>query len=238
MTTELAPLKHFQLTANGIEVTGRPTFADWQASWQWLKRIDHAAPWIIGDMLVYGEDAFGEQISQELDENENGDDNSRFSPGSLRQYRYVSRQWPPLSRLNAPWSYHQVTAHLPMNQRISLLQHCAEHGIKRAELRCMVRQLNNGQNPNPPTRPDDTIEELHRENYELQRRVTELESVAGPLLPPPAELTPTETISRLAQPLAAWMKQAGGYSSVTVYRDGRIVIEPLTDGGFSGNMGE
>ncbi len=177
MTTDLVSIsdRAFQFSETGlIYVKHTPTFEDWQATWNHLKVIDKATPWIIGDLLIYGEDAYGEQVSQELEASEE-DEHSRFTPGSIKQYRYVSRQWPWSSRLNLPWSYHQTVASLPMEQRLALLQHCMDHDIKRAELRILARELNNGKLPNPPTMHDDTIDQLTQDNYQKDKQIAKLE---------------------------------------------------------------
>lgn len=152
-----------------------PSFEEWAFTWNKLKRVDRIMPWAIGDLLVYGEDAYGEMVSQELDANE-PDEHSRFSPGVIGQYRYVSRQWPRLSRLNLPWSYHQATAHLPMEQRLALMQRCLDEGIKRAELRKLAYKQNGGKSPNPPTQTQDTVTELIQDNYEKDKKIIELET--------------------------------------------------------------
>lgn len=78
-------------------------------------------------------------------------------------------------------------------------------------------------------------QELETENHRLQQRITQLEA-AGPLLPPPSEMSPVEAVNHLSRPLAEWLGRTTGYSSVTVYRDGRIVIKPLTPASNSDNM--
>lgn len=220
----------FRFCDNGLaEVKNQPTFDDWCFTWRQLKTVDNAMPWAIGDLYVYGEDAFGEMISQELEASEH-DEHSRFTSGTLNQYRYVSRQWPVQCRLTLPWSYHQATAHLPMIERLALMQRCLNEGIKRAELRKLANGHNSGKSPNPPTQTQDTITELIQDNYEKDKHIARLESklrqagltVDGPIISTdnPADLP--AYITRAIASIQNWLCCDGGedYASVTISKDG------------------
>lgn len=227
MTTELTPLdslKHFNLVENGLIVTGQPSYDEWQTAFYWLKRIDRAAPWIIGDLLAYGEMAYSEMYAQVFDPDEDDEDNTHFKKGTLYQYKFVAKRWPISIRIKElPWSYHQVTASLSIEQRISLMQHCLENGIKRPELADNVKELNNGKHPNPPTRPADRQFELETENHRLQQRVTELEQAV--IMPELGETIPPDDLPTYATRALGDLENAlieFNYSSVTVYQDGSV----------------
>lgn len=206
-----------------LVVCGQPSFEAWYNLWQNLKERDAAMPWLLGDLMVYGESAYGEKASQVLDDDE---EQHHFTPGTLKQYRYVSRAWPQSSRLDAiPWSYHQAVSHLPMEQRLAVLQHCIEHGTKRAELRQMVRELNGGQSANPPARLDDVNFELTETNHKQERRIAELEQKleqSTMTLEAAQIILPDAIPAELGQPIQRWLT-ANGYESVTIYQD-RIEI--------------
>lgn len=214
------------------------TFNDWQAAWDNLKRIDYALPWAIGDLYNYGSDKFGEMVSQALDPEIT---EGHFTKGSITQYAFVARQWPVLSRLNLPWSYHQTVASLPIEQRLALLQHCQENDIKRAELRQMVRELNGGQQSNPPTNGNDTnhlltmenhqkdkeIEQLREENKQLKQAVIMPESQGpityGGIAPDISDLSEWEQDQIKA---IGDVAKNNGWLSVTIYEDGRYLVTP------------
>ena len=233
MTTDLVSISDqaFEFSETGLtNIKHAPTFEDWQATWNHLKIIDKATPWIIGDLLVYGEDAYGEQVSQELEASEE-DDHSRFTPGSIKQYRYVSRQWPQISRLNLPWSYHQAVASLPMEQRLALLQHCIDHNIKRAELRVLARDANNGKLPNPPTNPSDTVDILTRDNHQKDRQIAELEYQLENALEGQIEAIESDSddtlpryVSTALASLKNWLQvDSEAFESVTVFANGDVM---------------
>lgn len=219
-----------EATDKGLVISGKPDFLTWHALWQWLKDRDRAMPWILGDMLIYGESAFGEAVSQVLD---GETEQEHFKPGTLRDYKYVAKKFPLSSRLYAvPWSYYQTVAGLPLEQAMALLQHCNEFDIKRSELRQKARELNGGKEPNPPTNPDDTIEELRQENYHQEQRIAELESqLEQPIISPefddsyslPPDSVPE--VDNLARPIIGWLDSVG-YSAVIIRRNGEIVIKP------------
>lgn len=214
------------------------TFDDWQSAWDNLKRIDNAMPWAIGDLYNYGTDKFGEMASQVLDA---AITEGHFTKGSIAQYAFVSRQWPISSRLNLPWSYHQTVASLPMTERLTLLQHCQENNIHRAELRQMVRELNGGDNHNPPTNGNDTNHLLQMENHEKEKRIEELEQQVKELrqsvIIPEAQgpLTYGGIVPDISD-LSEWeqdqIKAIGdvaknnGWAAVTIYEDGRYLVTP------------
>lgn len=231
---------NLEATNKGLIITGQPDFNTWYSLWQWLKDRDKAMPWILGDMMVYGESAFGEQASQVLDDDV---EQEHFTPGTLKQYKYVAQAWPQSSRLDGiPWSYHQTVAHLPMEQRLALLQHCQEHGIRRAELRTMVRELNGGQQPNPPARLDDLNHELIEDNHKKDRRIdlqeetisqqqeyinhlesqlTEMQQIQQAVIIDTAGDEPvlTSDVGRARGCLEYFLNETG-YSAVTIYADG------------------
>jgi len=51
------------VTDTGLTVTGHPDFDIWLSAWQCLRDRDALMPWVLGDMLNYGESAYGNIFS-------------------------------------------------------------------------------------------------------------------------------------------------------------------------------
>ena len=51
-------------------------------------------PWIIGDLIVYGEQAFGEEYAQLVEA-------LGLAPGTLAQYAWVAKNIPPARRVES-----------------------------------------------------------------------------------------------------------------------------------------
>lgn len=222
-----------EATDRGLVVTGQPDFESWYNLWQWLKERDAAMPWIIGDLLNYGEAAYGEAYSQIFEADDEAD--GHYSKGTLKEYKSVAKLWPLSSRLDGIlWSYHQAVAHLPMEQRLALLEHCREHNIRRAELRLMVRELNDGKQPNPPTRLDDLNHELTQENYRQEQALAQKDEEIADLrrqldLPQAAILSADvpDYVAKAIANLSNFFDDGGeAYESVTVFSDGRVLWNP------------
>lgn len=219
------PNSAFRFTQYGIVINGKPTFEQWQSAWQWLRQIDRASPWIAGDMLAYGETTYSE-FSQEL-ENDEEPERGHYTYGSLRVYKYVSIRWPLLSRLtNIPWSYHQITANLPMAQRIELIQQAMSFKTGRRKwLESQVRQLNNGKEQNPVSNPLDSLYEAEQRAYEAEARAERAEARIAELESNSFEL-PTGTsaqVDSLRESLAEWLESVG-YGWIKVYKNGQMEV--------------
>lgn len=229
-SVELVISSNFHFVERGLMITGQPSLQEWGETWETIQFFDEdILPYVIGDMLAYGELTYGQAHAQFLKPNGQG----RYTSGSLRNLKYVSSRWPLSRRRYAvPWSYYQETAGLAADKQDEVMQRLVAGGGKRNGLRSEIRQLNGGKAPNPPTNPDDTIEELRQENYRQEQRIAELESqLEQPIVSPefddsyslPIDSVPE--VDNLSQPVIGWLKQVG-YSSVIIYQSGKIVIKP------------
>lgn len=168
----------FEVVERGLVIDEPLSFEEYQCIWRTLEQFDYSLPWLIGDLLGYGELTYGEMYSQILG-SETGEYNEtcHFKPGTLRDYKYVANRFPVSSRLYAlPWSYYQTVAGLEHSQAMALLQHCEEHGLKRAELRQQARELHNGKSNLLPATRDDINHELTVDNHRKNKRIEQLEA--------------------------------------------------------------
>ncbi len=154
MTTDLIPTDSpFQFSTTGLIVSGQPTYDDWEAIWYYLKSRDVAMPWIIGDLLNFGEAAYGESIWQVTSE----DDQrlvGHFKPGTLRNYKYVANRWPRERRIyDLAWSAYQATAALSPDKQDYIMSQAESSGQGRNAVRDKV----NG------TFPGDRLHEMEVE---------------------------------------------------------------------------
>ena len=125
----------FRLTRTGLEVTGTPTFDEWQACGQSLFGLSNASLWAIGDWIVYGEGRgdWGETYTQAIDATQKSYDTMRHAAWIAEIFQFGRRQ-PNLS-----WSHHKEVAGLPEPEQDHWLDVAAREGLSRAELRERVR---------------------------------------------------------------------------------------------------
>ncbi len=112
--------------------------------WEWLaycsgvRTVGAALPWIVGDLLNYGEAAYGEAVSQAYDLWED------YAQGTLSNWQYVAGRIPKVRRRETVgWSLHYEVAKLEPDAQDYWLDKM-ENGMTRAELRL---ELSNGEAP-------------------------------------------------------------------------------------------
>lgn len=74
----------------GASITGDLTYDEWQHQIEALFRFNKALPWIIGDLMNYGEAAYGEQWAQVLSVAQILD----YSPNTVQQWKSVASRIP------------------------------------------------------------------------------------------------------------------------------------------------
>lgn len=78
----------------GVTIIGDLSFDEWRAEIEGLFRIGKALPWIVGDLMNYGEAAYGEQWAQVLAVAEILD----YSPSTIQQWKSVAGRIPMSER--------------------------------------------------------------------------------------------------------------------------------------------
>jgi hypothetical protein len=106
--------KGFKATANGLIIQGTPKFESWESTMNRLRVAEKAAPFALGDGIIWGETHFDEKASQVLDES------SGWSLKTISVYRWLASRIASadrrMDRLGV--SHHLLVAALtPVKQR-------------------------------------------------------------------------------------------------------------------------
>lgn len=134
MSTEIAKrdprdldLGPIRLTAISVEFTAAPTLDQWRQAFQWVKRCETGVAWWLGDMVVHGDNMFGEEASQE------------YERETIRKFAWVAEKVPAsVRRRTLSYSHHEVVARLPVREQERWLIAAEQNGWSVKELR---RQL-------------------------------------------------------------------------------------------------
>lgn len=99
-----------------------------------LQTMQRSVSWWAGDALLYGEQHYGEDAYQAVqDATGRGDD-------SLRQAAWVASKYPPATRVaTLSWSHHRVAAELEPETRSALLREAAAANLSTRELIARVK---------------------------------------------------------------------------------------------------
>ena len=96
---------HFRFHPTSLEIVNEPPFERWVEMFEALKRAGAAIQFWLGDMINYGERAYGEKYSQFLEVRQGG---------TLRNYAWVADNVPAsLRNDNLSWDHHRRVASLP-----------------------------------------------------------------------------------------------------------------------------
>lgn len=95
----------------GVEVTGNSltippglAFEEYEQMGARLGQIESAAPWWIGDWLLFGEHLYGEKYAQAVE-------STGVPEETLVVYQWVAKQFPPHTRLDGlSWTHHRSAA--------------------------------------------------------------------------------------------------------------------------------
>ena len=123
----------FKLTATGLEVQGKPSFAQWQKAGAYLQLAAGAVQWWLGDWMNYGEGRWGERYAQAIEA-------TGLDEGTLRNIAWVCRRFDPSRRHDkVSFAHHQEVASLPPDRADELLELAASGGLVKRELRELAR---------------------------------------------------------------------------------------------------
>ena len=125
--------------SNGVAVElAVPNRMSWE---NWCERVYKARAmkdqwgFYIGDLVLYGEDHFGEKASQMFEE-------FGYTEKQLNEYRRIARKFPPEDRRAVPWSHHQSVFRMPKKERLKALDDAAAGLLSRNALRLLAKNGN------------------------------------------------------------------------------------------------
>lgn len=135
MSTELAKrdprdldLGPIRLTAIGIEFTAAPSLDEWLHVMEWVKRCESGVAFWLGDMVVHGENMFGESASQ------------GFERETIRKFAWVaSKVHYADRRKELNFSHHENVAALPAREQKRWLDLAVAQEWTAAELRRQIK---------------------------------------------------------------------------------------------------
>lgn len=140
MTTMLVPVDHGEALPGLLEsdryvLPPALPFERWQQIGVTLQQMHRSINWWIGDWLAYGEDHYGEDAYQAVQEiTGRGDE-------SLGQTVWIARTYPPHLRIDGvSWTHHRTVADLDPVERSELLLTAAREGWSTRVLRDEVER--------------------------------------------------------------------------------------------------
>lgn len=123
----------FLFTPTQAVIRGVTSVEEWQAPLDRALRMQRSSPWWIGDMLVYGESQYGDEIWQSVH------DTASFD--MLQRFMAVSKAIPPSRRnSNLSWSHHREVMKLAPALQVVCLRKAEAEGWNTQELRKYVQQ--------------------------------------------------------------------------------------------------
>ena len=130
-------LGHFTLSQTGLVVHGDPTFAEWETCGTFLRQIEAASRWWMGDWLAYGEtrSEWGDKYEHECSVLKHGYSDIRTLKSLSKKFELSRR------RDNLTWDHHAAVWGLPTDEQDRLLGLAEAQKWKRKDLRAAVREV-------------------------------------------------------------------------------------------------
>lgn len=111
------------------------SFDDWSADVYLLGRFQARIPFHLGDAIIFGQKAFGEEYSQALDPDELG-----LSMQTIYNYVWVCRAIPQERRRpELSWEHHKIVAGQVPDLQDYWLERCVQEHLSTRELRDVMR---------------------------------------------------------------------------------------------------
>lgn len=124
----------FSLHRSGLIVRGTPSFIEWARLGAFLRTVEQANHWWIGDWLLYGEGHYQDRIDQIV----NSDDG--WNEATVKTDRWVALSCSPSVRTDAlSFSHHTVVAEMQPEDQEVWLGRASEEKWSVSELRSQVR---------------------------------------------------------------------------------------------------
>lgn len=110
---------------NGLKLPDDLTFEEWSGLLSTVDFLVEASPWMLVDVVTYGEDHFGEQHSQAFPTAE--EDPHGASQSRMKQAGWMGRVYPRGTRVpEASYTHHRIAADLPPIDRARELKAVAD----------------------------------------------------------------------------------------------------------------
>lgn len=141
LVTTTSATDWFDIGPTGVQARGDVPQAVWESVTVSLLNFAKALPWVIGDLLNYGEASYGETYAQAIDM-------TGLSYHTLARYRSVAAAIPYEQRaVGVPWSYYTKIKTLPPGERQEWIERAAAGDFGNGDdLRDAIKD-----NEDPPT---------------------------------------------------------------------------------------
>lgn len=122
----------FVLMVAGLIVTGSPTYEEWHDATVWVQKVEKASPFWIGDLLAYGEAAWGEKYAQAIEA-------TGHKVGYLMNVSSVAQKIPAARRHpELTFSHHQEVAAMPEAEQDQWLDKAEVENWSSKDLRAQI----------------------------------------------------------------------------------------------------
>lgn len=126
----------FHLTATGLEITGRPTFEEWQLCGDALARMEGSVQFWLGDWVNYGEKGYGEKYAQAI---------SPTQADTWKHYAWVSNSVEKCTRVHdLSWAHHREIAKFSKTPDVQRELLEKGRGTTVTEFKTIVREYTHG----------------------------------------------------------------------------------------------
>lgn len=157
-------MEKYQITEVGIDLADADiSWDEWRWYFQLTVRLAKRSPWAVGDMGVYGEDRFGEDMAQAITKEILM---SGYSQGSLYNLFYVSRNVKPSERNpNLSPSHHYHVAKMKPDEQVAWLARAELEQWTVAEFRRQIKKATKGEEHEQQT----AVEEEKKKEPEVMK---------------------------------------------------------------------
>ena len=111
-------------------------YGEWEACFSKVKKVRKAMPWIVGDLMAYGESRYGEDCAQALEAKD-------YEHGTLSNYKWVCSHWPiEKRRKELSFSHHQEATPdwLSGEERHALMEMAIDKELNSTQFREFIAQ--------------------------------------------------------------------------------------------------
>jgi N6-adenosine-specific RNA methylase IME4 len=127
--------QNFEFTSTGLSFDDSVSFEEWQKAGEFIKQVERASQWWIGDWLNASEKDWGERYLEALKETD-----SAYQ--TLANYKWVAAAIPLSVRTEKlSWNVHLQIAHMPAEHRAKAIKQAEKEGWTVREARRQVRML-------------------------------------------------------------------------------------------------
>lgn len=136
------------LTPVGLRLTVEIPYAQYESLCEMFGQLHGAVQFAAGDLILYGEQLYGETCYQALEQ-------LRVSPDTRARYRRVSARVPlHRRRPELSWSHHFLVSTLEPDEQEEWLQRSVDNAYSKHELEGLLHPDNGGRVPGDVTCPD------------------------------------------------------------------------------------